>query len=106
MALKGNTMSNKFTRITIDVMHNEADNIEVLDYILQLVETVQEEGEYLELFTVVSGSASKVELKEVGPAYPMLKPVPTSAPITPADKAEIDEPTDEFIKDNLSDVID
>ena len=99
-------MTNKFTRITIDLMHNEADNIEVLDYILQLVETVQEEGEYLEYFQVVAGSANKVELKDVGPDYPMLKAKPTSAPITPADTAEADEPTDEFISDDLSDVID
>ena len=92
-------MSNKFTRLTIDFMHDEISELEVLDYIVSLVETVDEECEYVGTFEVVAATSRKVELKEVGPAFNLRTVKPTSALVVEAEPAEIDEPTDELADD-------
>jgi hypothetical protein len=93
-------MSNKFTRLTIDFMHDERDHIEMLDYLVQLNETIEEEAEYIGYFKVVSSTMTKVELHEVGPAFSILQP-PTDkrADIMTADSSDIEEDDDELTDD-------
>jgi hypothetical protein len=92
-------MSKKFTRLTIDFAYDEIDSSGFTQFIIGLIDEIEDSVSWGQLADIINCSTGKLQLMPTGDTFVFNNVVHQHADTVPADNGDPLEPTDEITDD-------
>jgi hypothetical protein len=92
-------MTKKFTRLTIDFAYDNIDSSEFTQFIITLIDEIEDSVTWGQLADIINCSTGKLELTPVGDTFNFEAVVQKKAGVVPAESGEPYEPIDEITDD-------